>query len=68
MLTGSLAQFTRGDAKKLVQRLGGRVSSSVSKNTDYVVAGADPGGKHDKAKKLGVTILTEEEFKELIAG
>lgn len=65
VFTGALRQFKRDEAKKTVQRLGGRVSSSVSKQTDYVVAGADPGSKYDKAKKLGVTILTEEKFREL---
>jgi len=66
VFTGMLQQFKRNEAKKSVQRLGGRVSSSVSKKTDYVVAGADPGSKYDKAKKLGVTIITEEEFGKLI--
>ena len=66
VFTGTLEHFKRNDAKKLVQRLGGRISSSVSKKTDYVVAGGDPGSKFDKAKKLGVAILTEEEFGKLI--
>jgi DNA ligase (NAD+) len=66
VFTGTLERFKRNDAKKIVQRLGGRVSSSVSKKTGYVVAGADPGSKYDKAKELGVKLLTEEEFAKLI--
>jgi len=49
-----------------VQQHGGKVSSSVSKKTDYIVVGTDPGSKYDKAKELGVTILTEKEFEKLI--
>jgi DNA ligase (NAD+) len=66
VFTGALEHFKRDEAKKLVEGLGGRISSSVSKQTDYVVTGADAGSKYDKAKKLGVEILTEEEFKKLI--
>jgi DNA ligase (NAD+) len=50
----------------LVQQHGGKISSSVSKKTDYVVVGADPGSKYDKAKDLGVPVLTEAEFEKLI--
>lgn len=67
VFTGGLERHTREEAGEIVQRHGGKVSGSVSKKTDYVVAGTDPGSKYDKAKELGVTILTESEF-EKIAG
>lgn len=67
VLTGSLDQFTRQDATELIETLGGRVSSSVSKKTDYVVVGENPGAKYEKAVKLGLTILREPEFAKLIA-
>lgn len=66
VLTGELTSFTRDDAKSMIKELGGSVTGSVSKKTDYVVAGDDPGNKYDKAKELGVKILDEEEFKNLI--
>ncbi len=66
VFTGTLALFTRSEAESLVKKLGGKISSSVSRKTDFVVAGADPGSKYDKAQKLGVKVLTEEEFKKLI--
>ncbi len=66
VLTGALSGLTRDEAKRKIRELGGDVSSSVSKNTDYVVAGADPGSKYDKAKKLGVKIIDEREFLKLI--
>jgi DNA ligase (NAD+) len=66
VLTGTLAQFTRDQAKKLIEDAGGRVSGSVSKKTDYVVAGSDAGSKLDKAKELGVSVISEEEMKELL--
>lgn len=62
VLTGSLESMTRDDAKTRLRALGANVSSSVSKNTDFVVAGADPGSKYDKAKKLGVKVIDEKEF------
>jgi DNA ligase (NAD+) len=65
VFTGGLAHFSREEAKALVAARGGKVSSSVSAKTDYVVAGADPGSKYAKARELGVTILTEAEFEEL---
>ena len=52
--------------KEIVQSLGGRTSSSVSTKTDYVVVGKDPGSKYDKAKKLGITIINEIDFKNIL--
>ena len=56
----------RTEAEAMVKERGGKVTSSVSKSTDYVVAGADPGSKYNKALELGVKVLSEEEFKELL--
>jgi len=62
VLTGTLENFKRDEAQKIIEDLGGRVSSSVSKKTDYVLAGTDAGSKLEKAKSLGVTIINENEF------
>jgi DNA ligase (NAD+) len=66
-LTGTLAHFTRDEAKKMIEDAGGKVTGSVSKKTDYVVAGADAGSKLDKAKELGVTVIDEKEMEKLAA-
>jgi DNA ligase (NAD+) len=66
LFTGALKEFGRDEARNLVESLGGMTASIVSKKVDYVVVGEDPGSKFDKAKELGVQILTEEEFKKLI--
>ncbi len=66
VFTGTLANRTREEAAELVTQHGGTVTSSVSKKTDYVVVGADPGSKYDKAKELGVTVLDETQFEKLI--
>jgi DNA ligase (NAD+) len=63
-----LANRSREDAGELVKQHGGKVASSVIKKTDYVVVGTDPGSKYDKAKELGVPILSESEFERLIVG
>lgn len=62
VLTGGLESYTRDQAKDLIRNMGGKMASSVSKNTDYVIIGDSPGSKYDKAKKLGVPILSEKEF------
>lgn len=66
VLTGSLEEFTRDEASALIEKFGGKTSSSVSKKTTYVLAGSDAGSKLDKAQALGVTVINEEEFKEMI--
>ncbi|MFL2948609.1 MAG: NAD-dependent DNA ligase LigA [Nitrospinales bacterium] len=66
VLTGALIEFSRDEAKDKIELLGGRVTSSVSTKTDYVVAGKDAGSKLAKAKKLEITILEEKEFQKLI--
>ncbi len=66
VFTGGLDHFSREEAKAMVQAKGGKVSSSVSAKTDYVVAGADPGSKYARARELGVAILDEAAFAELL--
>lgn len=66
VLTGKLEQLTRDEATKIIEDLGGRASSSVSKKTNFVIVGSDAGSKLDKAKELGILILTEKEFIEKI--
>ena len=67
VLTGTLPSITREEATEKIEALGGHVSSSVSKKTDYVLAGTDPGSKFDKAKQLSVRIIDEAEFRKLLA-
>lgn len=66
VLTGTLGKYTRDEAKKMIEDAGGKVTGSVSKKTDYVVAGADAGSKLDKAKELGVAVIDEKEMEGLI--
>ncbi len=66
VLTGTLAKFTRDEAKKMIEDAGGKVTGSVSKKTDYVVAGAEAGSKLDKAKELGVAVIDEADMEELL--
>ena len=66
VLTGTLPTYTRSDASALIEQNGGKVSSSVSKKTSYVLAGEDAGSKLTKAQSLGVTVITEEEFLSMI--
>lgn len=66
VLTGSLEKYTREEATELITSLGGKITSSVSKNTDYVVVGENPGSKYTRANALGVKIINEEELLKLI--
>ena len=67
VLTGMLQSMTRNEASEAIKQAGGKVTSSVSKNTDYVVVGESPGSKYDRAQKLGIAILTEDEFRAMLA-
>jgi len=66
VLTGTLARYTRDEAKKMIEDAGGKVTGSVSKKTDYVVAGSDAGSKLDKAKELGVAVIDEKQMETLV--
>ncbi|HOM17774.1 MAG TPA: helix-hairpin-helix domain-containing protein, partial [Thermoguttaceae bacterium] len=66
VVTGTLKKYSRDQIHELIQRHGGRPTSSVSKNTDYLIVGDEPGSKLAKAKQLGVPILTEEEFEKML--
>lgn len=65
VLTGTLEEYTRGEASNIIEKFGGKTSSTVSKKTDYVLAGEEAGSKLTKAQNLGVTIINEEQFKEM---
>jgi DNA ligase (NAD+) len=67
VLTGTLDAWSREEAGEKIRALGGKVASAVSAETDYVVAGANPGSKYDKAQKLGVKILDEDDLKRILA-
>jgi len=66
VVTGTLKRYSRHEIEELIGRLGGHAASSVSRKTDFVLAGENPGSKLEKARALGVTVLTEEEFESLI--
>jgi DNA ligase (NAD+) len=67
VVTGTLEKYTRQEIEELIEQHGGRAASSVSKSTDYLVAGEKAGSKLDKARKLNVRVISESEFEQLIA-
>jgi len=66
VLTGTLDHMTRSEAKQRIESAGGKVGSGVTKNTDVVVAGSSPGGKLDRAKSLGIPVLNEKRFNDML--
>ncbi|TZE81699.1 NAD-dependent DNA ligase LigA [Calorimonas adulescens] len=67
VITGTLKDFTREEAANIIEQLGGKVTGSVSKKTNYLICGENPGSKLDKARELNVTIISEDDFKKMIA-
>ena len=67
VLTGTLNEFTRNEASDIIEKMGGKTSSSVSKKTTFVLAGEEAGSKLEKANKLGVKVINEQEFKDMIS-
>ena len=65
VLTGSLEKYTRKEAEDIIEKFGGKTSSSVSKKTDYLLAGEEAGSKLTKAQSLGIAIISEEEFEKM---
>jgi len=68
VFTGALKRFSRADAKDFVEKEGGHAAGSVSRKTDFVVAGAEAGAKLDKALALGIKVITEDEFLSMLEG
>ena len=68
VLTGTLPTYTRGEASEIIEKLGGKTSSSVSKKTSFVLAGDEAGSKLEKAQNLGITIISEDEFIKMVNG
>ena len=66
VLTGTLPTYTRNEAAEIIESFGGKTSSSVSKKTSFVLAGDEAGSKLDKANKLGIRVINEDEFREMI--
>lgn len=66
VLTGTLSSYTRDSASKMIEKLGGKVTSSVSKKTTYVLAGEDAGSKLQKALTLGVAVINEQQFEDMV--
>jgi DNA ligase (NAD+) len=66
VFTGALESFTRDEARDLVESFGGKTASRISKKVDYVVVGSDPGSKYDRARELGIPVLTENQFREMV--